>query len=87
MKKRGLRKIRFGTVVSNKMTGSCVVKVERRVKDLLYGKYITRTKKFIVDDKENKCSVGDFIKIMETRPLSKRKKWRLIEILKKSELA
>ena len=86
MKERGRRKIRLGAVVSNKMTGSCVIKVERRVKDPLYGKYITRASKLMVDDKENKCNIGDIIKIMETRPLSKRKKWRLVEIVKKAEM-
>ncbi len=87
MKKRGIRKTRVGVVVGDKMTGSCVIKVERRVKDPLYGKYITLSKKYMVDDKENKSSVGDSIKIMETRPISKRKRWRLVEILKKAELA
>jgi len=87
MKNRGIRKTRIGTVVSDKMTGSCIVRVERRVKDPLYGKYVTMSNKFLVDDKENKSSIGDTIKIMETRPLSKRKRWRLVEILKKAELA
>ena len=86
MKKRGQRKVRTGTVISNKMTGSCIINVERRVKDPLYGKYMSRRTKLLVDDKENKCNVGDIIKVMETRPLSKRKRWRLIEVVKKAEL-
>lgn len=86
MKERGQRKVRVGTVVSNKMTGSCIIKVERRVKDPLYGKYVSKMTKLMVDDKENKCRIGDIIKIMETRPLSKRKKWRLVEIVKKAEM-
>lgn len=87
MKNRGLRKTRIGTVIGDKMTGSCVVKVERRVKHPLYGKYISKFTKLMVDDKENKCGLGDIIKVMETRPLSKRKRWRLVEIVKKGEIA
>lgn len=87
MNKRGLRKTRVGTVVGDKMTGSCVIKVERKVKHPLYSKYITRFTKLIVDDKENKCGIGDLVKVMETRPLSKRKRWRLLEIIKKAEIA
>ncbi|GAB6118466.1 30S ribosomal protein S17 [Thermoanaerobacter brockii subsp. lactiethylicus] len=81
---RGYRKVRIGTVVSNKMQKTIVVAVEDRVRHPLYGKTIKRTKKFKVHDENNVCNVGDIVKIMETRPLSKEKRWRLVEIVKKS---
>ena len=87
MKKRGVRKTRIGVVVSDKMQGSCVIKVIRRVKDPLYEKYVTSSKKYMVDDRENKSRIGDTIRIMETRPISKNKRWRLVEVLKKAETA
>jgi len=82
---RGYRKVRIGTVVSNKMQKTIVVAVEDRVRHPLYGKTIKRTKKFKVHDENNICNVGDVVKIMETRPLSKEKRWRLVEIVKKAE--
>lgn len=77
------RKIRVGKVVSNKMQKSIVVAVERRVPHPKYKKYYTRTTKFMAHDEQQQASVGDVVKIMETRPLSKRKRWRLVEILEK----
>jgi small subunit ribosomal protein S17 len=82
---RGYRKVRIGTVVSNKMQKTIVVAVEDRVRHPLYGKTIKRTKKFKVHDENNVCNVGDIVKIMETRPLSKEKRWRLVEIVKRAE--
>ncbi|AIS53182.1 30S ribosomal protein S17 [Thermoanaerobacter kivui] len=82
---RGHRKVRIGTVVSNKMQKTIVVAVEDRVRHPLYGKTMKRTKKFKVHDENNICNVGDVVKIMETRPLSKEKRWRLVEIIKKAE--
>lgn len=80
---RSHRKIRVGKVVSNKMQKSIVVAIERRVPHPKYKKYYTRTTKFMVHDEQQQASVGDVVKIMETRPLSKRKRWRLVEILEK----
>jgi len=82
-KKRGIRKTRVGVVVSNKMDKTVVVLVERLVKEPLYKKYIKRSKKFHAHDEENQCQVGDRVKIMETRPLSKTKRWRVVEIIEK----
>jgi small subunit ribosomal protein S17 len=82
---RGLRKTRVGIVVSNKMQKTIVVKVERKVKHPLFGKYIKLTKKFMADDAQNECNIGDKVRIMETRPLSKRKNWRLVEIIEKKK--
>ncbi len=82
-RKRGLRKTRTGVVVSNKMDKTVVVLVERSVKHPLYKKYIKRSKKFHAHDEENQCQVGDRVKIMETRPLSKTKRWRVVEIIEK----
>lgn len=83
---RGNRKTRIGTVVSDKMDKTVVVAVERMKKHPLYGKTIRVTKKYKVHDEENLARQGDRVKIMETRPLSKEKRWRLVEIVKKSEL-
>ncbi|NOX36122.1 MAG: 30S ribosomal protein S17 [Calditrichaeota bacterium] len=80
---RGIRKTRVGVVVSDKMDKTVVVAVERLVKHPLYKKYIKRTKKFKAHDERNECQVGDKVKIMETRPLSKTKRWRVVEILEK----
>lgn len=80
------RKVRFGKVISDKMDKTVVVAVERLTKHPLYGKTIRRTKKFKVHDEENSCHVGDKVKIMEVRPLSKEKNWRVVEIIEKSEL-
>ena len=82
---RKLRKTRTGLVVSDKMDKTIVVSVERRVKHPLYGKFIKRTTKFKAHDEENSCGVGDTVVIMETRPLSKSKRWRLVEILEKAK--
>lgn len=83
MKKRTLRKERIGVVCSNKMNKSIVVKESFKVKHLLYGKFVLRSKKYIVHDENNLCKTGDKVKIMETRPLSKTKHWRLVEIIDK----
>ena len=83
---RGNRKTRIGTVVSDKMDKTVIVAVERMKKHPLYGKTIRVTKKYKVHDEENLSRQGDRVKIMETRPLSKEKRWRLVEIVKKSEL-
>lgn len=81
-KKRGKRKELIGTVVSDKMQKTIVVKVERLVKHPLYKKTIRKFKKYKVHDEENKAKVGDKVRIVETRPLSKEKRWRLVEVLK-----
>jgi len=83
---RATRKVRTGKVVSNKMDKTAVVAVERTKRHPLYGKIIKRTKKYKVHDENNECSLGDKVKIMETRPLSKGKRWRLVEITEKSQL-
>ncbi len=80
---RNLRKERIGTVKSNKMEKSIVVSVERKVKHGKYGKFIKRTTSFVAHDEKNECSIGDVVKIMETAPLSKSKRWRLVEIVEK----
>ena len=80
---RNLRKERVGLVVSNKMDKSIVVSIERKVKHPKYGKFVKKTSKFVVHDETNTCSIGDTVKIMETRPLSKTKNWRLVEVLEK----
>lgn len=78
---RNKRKIKIGIVTSNKMNKTIVVKVERQVKHKLYKKYINRRSKFKAHDEKNECKIGDRVKIMETRPLSKEKCWRLVKIL------
>lgn len=83
--KRNLRKQRVGLVTSNKMEKSITVSVERRMKHPIYGKFVKRTKKFMAHDEKNDCNVGDTVRIMETRPLSKRKRWRLVEILERAK--
>jgi small subunit ribosomal protein S17 len=80
---RNLRKERIGVVTSNKMEKSIVVAVHRKVKHPVYGKFVNRTTKFVAHDEKNECSEGDKVKIMETRPLSKSKRWRLVEIVEK----
>jgi len=82
---RNLRKERIGVVTSSKMEKSIVVSIERKVKHALYGKFLKRTSKFVAHDEENSCNEGDTVKIMETRPLSKSKNWRLIEIIEKAK--
>ena len=83
MSERNLRKVRIGVVSSNKMDKTITVKVERRVKHPLYGKFVKNTTGFHVHDDKNECNIGDLVKIMETRPLSKTKRWRLVEVLEK----
>ncbi|MFK7900694.1 MAG: 30S ribosomal protein S17 [Cyclobacteriaceae bacterium] len=85
MESRNLRKERVGNVVSNKMDKSITVSVERKIKHPMYGKFMKQSKKFAVHDEKNECGIGDTVKIMETRPLSKRKRWRLVEILEKAK--
>jgi small subunit ribosomal protein S17 len=80
---RNLRKERIGKVVSNKMTKSITVAVERKVKHGKYEKFIHKTTKLMAHDEQNSCNIGDTVKIMETRPLSKNKKWRLVEIIER----
>mgnify|MGYP000874301563 CR=1 FL=1 len=83
METRNLRKERVGIVVSNKMEKSIVVKVERRLRHPKYGKFVKRSTKFMAHDEKNECQIGDTVKIMETRPLSKDKCWRLVEIIER----
>ena len=85
LQKRNLRKERIGIVTSSAMDRSVVVSVERRVKHRIYGKYIKKTTKFFVHDEKNECNIGDRISIMETRPISKKKCWRLIKIIEKAK--
>tara|TARA_B100001971_G_C17775265_1_gene326963 strand:- start:73 stop:330 length:258 start_codon:yes stop_codon:yes gene_type:complete len=85
MVNRNLRKERIGFVSSNKMERSIVVVVERKVKHPLYEKFIKRSNKLIAHDNENSCNEGDKVRIIETRPLSKNKKWRLVEIIEKAK--
>ena len=80
---RNLRKERIGVVTSNKMDKSIVVSIARRVKHDLYGKFLNKTSKFIAHDEKNDCNEGDTVKIMETRPMSKSKNWRLVEIIER----
>lgn len=82
---RGSRKVRQGTVVSDKMAKTVVVAVERRVADRLYGKQVVRTKKYYAHDEENTAKPGDVVRIMETRPLSKQKRWRVVEIVERAQ--
>jgi small subunit ribosomal protein S17 len=79
------RKVRVGTVVSDKMDKTIVVKVDTRMPHPLYGKIVTRSKKYKAHDEENRCRVGDVVRIMETRPLSRTKRWRLVEIIERPE--
>ncbi len=80
---RNLRKTRIGVVSSNKMDKTITVKVERKIKHPLYGKFLKKTTSFHAHDEKNECSIGDTVKIMESRPLSKTKRWRLVEIVEK----
>ena len=82
---RNLRKERIGVVVSTKMDKSIVVVIKRKVKNPIYGKFINRTKKLMAHDEANSCNVGDTVRISETRPLSKNKTWRLIEIIERAK--
>ena len=85
MAERNLRKTRIGVVSSNKMNKTITVAVERKVKHPIYGKFLKKTTRFHAHDEKNECSVGDVVKIMESRPLSKTKRWRLIEIVEKAK--
>ena len=85
MEKRNLRKERIGTVTSNKMDKSIVVSVERKVKHPKYGKFVKNTTSFVAHDEKNECGEGDTVRIMETRPLSKSKNWRLVEIVERAK--
>ena len=83
---RGRPKMRIGTVTSNKMTKTVVVQVERRMKHGRYGKYMTEKNKYKAHDEEQACKIGDIVRITETRPLSKDKRWRVSEILRRAEV-
>ena len=80
---RNLRKERIGVVVSNKMEKSIIVAVKTKKKHPIYGKFVNKTTKFVAHDENNECNIGDTVRIMETRPLSKTKCWRLVEIVEK----
>ena len=85
MEKRNLRKERIGIVTSDKMDKSVVVAVERKVKHPKYGKFVKKTSKFVAHDEKNDCNIGDRVKIMETRPISRSKCWRLVEIIERAK--
>ena len=80
---RNLRKTKLGVVSSNKMDKTITISVERKVKHPLYGKFVKKSTKFHAHDEKNECSIGDTVKIMETRPISKTKRWRLVEVIEK----
>lgn len=82
---RNLRKTRIGVVTSNKMVKTITVAVERKVKHPIYGKFVKKTTKFHAHDEVGECAIGDIVKIMETRPLSKTKRWRLVEVIEKAK--
>ncbi len=82
---RNIRKERTGIVVSNRMEKSIVVAVPRRIKHPIYKKYINKTTKYIAHDEKNECGIGDTVQLMECRPLSKRKSWRLVKVLEKAK--
>ncbi len=85
MEERNLRKEKIGTVTSNKMEKSIVVSVERKVKHPKYGKFLNKTTKFVAHDDANTCNIGDTVKIVETRPISKSKCWRLVEVIERAK--
>jgi small subunit ribosomal protein S17 len=85
MEERNLRKERSGKVVSNKMDKSITVLVESRMKHPMYGKFLSKSTKFMAHDEKNECNIGDYVKIQETRPLSKNKNWRLVEIIERAK--
>ncbi len=85
MEKRNLRKERIGVVSSNKMNKSIVVSEVKKVKHAMYGKFVLKTKKYVAHDETNDCNEGDTVRIMETRPMSKSKRWRLVEILERAK--
>jgi len=85
MEERNLRKEKVGKVVSNKMQKSITIAVDRKVKHAIYGKFMNKTTKFMAHDEKNEAGIGDTVRIMETRPLSKNKRWRLVEIIEKAK--
>ena len=85
MEKRNLRKERIGVVTSNKMQKSIVVSEVKKVKHPMYGKFVLKTKKYVAHDEKNDCNIGDTVRIMETRPMSKNKCWRLIKVIEKAK--
>jgi len=85
MEERKFRKEKIGLVTSNKMNKSVVIAVERKVKHPKYGKFVNKTTKFVAHDEANTCNVGDTVKIMETRPISKNKCWRLVEVIERAK--
>jgi small subunit ribosomal protein S17 len=85
METRNLRKERIGVVTSTKMEKSIVVSEVKRVKHPMYGKFVLKTKKYMAHDENNDCNIGDTVKIMETRPLSKSKRWRMVEIIERAK--
>ena len=85
MTERNERKARVGVVSSNKMDKTITVAIERKVKHPMYGKFVKKTTKLHAHDEKNECSIGDTVKIMETRPLSKTKSWRLVEVIEKAK--
>jgi small subunit ribosomal protein S17 len=85
MEERNLRKEKVGKVVSNKMQKSITITVNRKVKHPIYGKFLNKTTKFMAHDEKNEAGIGDTVRIMETRPLSKSKRWRLVEIIEKAK--
>jgi small subunit ribosomal protein S17 len=85
MVERNLRKTRIGVVKSNKMAKTITVTVERKVKHPIYGKFVKKTTSFHAHDEKNECTIGDVVRIMESRPLSKTKRWRLVEVIEKAK--
>ena len=85
MEKKNLRKERIGVVTSNKMQKSIVVSEVKKVKHPMYGKFVLKTKKYVAHDEKNDCNIGDRVKIMETRPISRSKCWRLVEIIERAK--
>ena len=85
MEARNLRKVRTGVVLSNKMDKTITVASKFKLKHPLYGKFVSKTKKYYAHDEKNECNIGDTVRIMETRPLSKLKRWRLVEITERAK--
>ncbi|MDD4576725.1 MAG: 30S ribosomal protein S17 [Bacteroidales bacterium] len=85
MEERNLRKVRDGVVISNKMQKTIVIRVDRKLKHPKYGKFLKKSTKYHAHDENDECNIGDTVKIMETRPLSKSKRWRLVEILERAK--
>ncbi|MFK8005792.1 MAG: 30S ribosomal protein S17 [Saprospiraceae bacterium] len=83
--KKPSKKTRIGVVSSNKMEKTITVQVERRLRHPIYGKYVKKTKKFMAHDEKNDCNIGDTVKIMESRPLSAKKRWRLVEVIERAK--